>query len=396
MFGKRKQPPSGIEPPRFGIDPQRPRAPSFPIVVRRSEADRYLMEAVARFVETMLNDCDYAPDEIPAPALQIRNCADYLGQVENGGHSQFIGNRLDDIRVVVPSIRAGLVEMAAEKHVAVLDGLTEWMRANPAKIGKQTGFSGGRAPELNELDRQFTAAEAVASIHERAAVWIARWPDLKIVEDDNYDEHIERAKASNPLREQRDIHRSVMAFEHQLSDRKQVAAGLACAGANEFKLKLWQSQKRDVGGQQQSLIQISTDVGHDRIAVVADEYAALHKRVAEGSYELGDRLSYIDAQKIAGAILHARNYRVAVAIDLVLRNIGLSSFRLAVTPISVDPSPSGPVMTVGMVPTPNVVLLAVSGSQGLVLINAKNDRLLARLDPQEIASHAREVDRGRR
>lgn len=395
MFGKRKQPPSGTEPPHVGIEPQRPREEAFPIVVRRSEADLHLTEAVARFVEAMLDTADYSRSEIPARALQLYDCEDYLGQVNNGGHSQFIGNRVGQLQQLLPSIRAGLVDMAANMHVAVLDGVAAWMKAHPEEIGRQTGFSGGRAPELIELDRQFRVADASASLEAKAAAWIAKWPELEIVEDDDYDNHVERAKARNPLRKQRKTLRSVMAFEHQLSDRLQVGVGLACAKANEFKVRLWQRQNRGAGGERRTLIHVTTNVGHDRIGVVTDRFAALHQRLVEGSYDLGERLSQVDQHKIGEATAHARDHNLAVGLDLVLRKNGLNPDGLAVTPISVNPSESGPVMTVGLIPALATVLLAVSGSRGLILINAKNDQVLANVDPRDIAGHAREVDRGR-
>ncbi|TKB16986.1 MAG: hypothetical protein E5V75_13205 [Mesorhizobium sp.] len=316
MFGKRKQP-EGLP----------------HVIVSRCDAENYLFSAVASFVETMLEAGEYVQAEIPPAALQAHACERYLAEVSNGGHSQFIRNSFADLPLILANVRAGLAAMQAKAHMAVANGLLAWTIANPNEIAMQTGFAGGRAAGLNELDVQFRAAEKLQPMNVTAARWIARWPQLRIVPDSDYADQIGQAKSSNPLRAQRRSWRTVAALARKLNDRKDVAEGLHC-----------------------------TDTGDDR-------------------------------HKVDAAILHARDHLVAVGLDLLLRGLGANPEVAAVIPLSVEQRATGPVMTMALKYDPTVIDIAVSGSKGLLIV--RDDKILAQANPDEIASHAREVERGR-
>ncbi|MGX5848100.1 DMP19 family protein [Mesorhizobium sp. PL10] len=303
------------------------------MIVPRRDADKYMLSAVANFVETMLESADYIPAEIPPAALQAHACERYLGQVNNGGHSQFVRNSFDDLPVVVANVRAGLSAMSAERHLAVANGLLAWTIANPDDIARQTGFAGGRAAGLNELDVQFRAAEKLQPMDITAARWIARWPQLRIVPDSDYTDEIERAKTSNPLQAQRRSWRTVAVLTRKLNDRKAVAEGLRC-----------------------------TDTG-------------------------------VDSHRVDATILHARDNLVAVGLDLLLRRLGADPGVAAVIPLGVEQRPAGPVMTMALMYDPMGISIAVSDAQILLIV--RDDEVLARANMDEIARHAHEVERGR-
>lgn len=316
MFGKRKQP--------VGLPH---------VIVSQRDVEKHLFSAVAHFVETMLESADFIPAEVPQPALQAHACERYLGQVNNGGHSQFVRNSFDGLPVVVANVRAGLSAMSAERHLAVANGLLAWTIANPDEIAKQTGFAGGRAAGLNDLDIQFRAAEKLQPMDSTAARWIARWPQLRIVPASDYVDEMERAKSSNPLRVQRRSWRTVTVLTRKLNDRKAVAEGLRCT---------------DTGG---------------------------------------------DSRKVDATISHARDNLVAVGLDLLLRRLGADPGVAAVIPLGVEQRPAGPVMTMALMYDPMGIAIAVSDAQILLIV--RDDKVLARASMDEIASHAHEVERGR-
>ena len=71
----------------------------------------------------------------------------------------------------------------------------------PDDVSKQTGFEGGRAPLLDELDSLFYAADKAAPMINQSARWIASWPELRAVDDADYPEAIRRVRQvmSQPL-----------------------------------------------------------------------------------------------------------------------------------------------------------------------------------------------------
>lgn len=118
-------------------------------------ADARLIEEVSDQIGQLVRAWGVPPAALPTELRAVAHLGDYLGNVLNGGHAQFVGNArahagdmLDDVAGLMA--RAGL-----DAHAAIAREACDWVRANPAEAARQTGFRGGIAPALEALDGPF-------------------------------------------------------------------------------------------------------------------------------------------------------------------------------------------------------------------------------------------------
>lgn len=172
------------------------------------------------------------------------------------------------------------------------------------------------------------------------ARWIASWPDLQIVDDDDCDEAILQMAMANPRRESRLLHRSIAKLTSQMIGWRDVGASLACAMVSppEIRLAFGTARVQNVEGEQQMVFQLRTSGKEPRLSVVTDTHAAVYEhiapedppiaragenRFAAGAPRVGRRLGHVDAQTIARVIDLAEEYHAPVAVDLLLRKAGV-------------------------------------------------------------------------
>src|SRR5262245_6538776 len=177
-----------------------------------------LVQAVVNFVNTMTGDGLYTRSEIPAKAMQAYHADFYLAQVKNGGHSQFIHNSHNNLSFVLADVRAGLSGMKAQAHLAIMERMVAWIAQNPDEASKQTRFRGGRAPLLDELDTLFYKTDQATPMIAQSVRWILSWPELKAVNDAEYQETMRRTALMNPLSEARLVSRSVGNLARQMTE----------------------------------------------------------------------------------------------------------------------------------------------------------------------------------
>lgn len=202
-FGRR-QSDGGASPPGIpgAAEPDAPRA----VIVRRSESaptpneygEYYLVGAVHDFVGHAVERAEYRWPDIAARAVQVHCIHDYVGQVENGGHSQYVRNRRGVLVERLSYAAAGLRAVGASGHLGILREFRDWLAENPAEASRQTGFQGGRAPWLDTLDARFRALRRSEPLDAKLAEWVASWPELAIVEDDAYDAALRGLADANP------------------------------------------------------------------------------------------------------------------------------------------------------------------------------------------------------
>ncbi|GAB4517800.1 MAG: hypothetical protein Tsb0019_17680 [Roseibium sp.] len=222
MFGRRKSPPAGGE--RYEGQDVPPGA-GLPVIVMRSSAgakpdahgEFYLIEAVSSFAEKLADNGCYLWSEIPTLAVRVHCLFDYLGQVENGGHSLLVGNRIDPSPVDARQLAGGpdpiapldmaeklrhaakaLKACGAQAHLEIVTDLQRWLEDIPQLAKRQTGFQGGRAAGLQMLDRRFRALQKTDPVEPRLARWLASRPEIEIVEDADYKQAVRRLVTKNP------------------------------------------------------------------------------------------------------------------------------------------------------------------------------------------------------
>ena len=133
----------------------------------------HMSAAIVDYVNDVQQAGVFARHEMPAKAMQAYHADYYLAQVNNGGHSQFIGNSGELLRTITADALAGLEAMGRRWPTA--KSCSRWPHGPPRTspdAGAQDGF-GVRAEPLDGLDTRFYAAEAETPIAPLAARWIA-------------------------------------------------------------------------------------------------------------------------------------------------------------------------------------------------------------------------------
>jgi hypothetical protein len=309
----------------------------------KPEGAFHLPTAVVAYVNDVQQAGIYARHEFPMRAVQAFHADYYLAQVNNGGHSQFISNSGAAFPKVVADALAGLEAMGAKAQHQILTEMIAWTDANPEGARAQNGFS-IRAKALDELDTRFYASEKEMPIALLAARWISGWPELQIVEDDQYTSVIEQIGSLNPFRAARHIWRSVESIRHQFKDPLEISIAAACGAVEpepEAKIRILGGSFEDVEGQNRTAYSLATDKG-SRLAVVDEAGARLYEYIHRSpvpqlgpnpkledvlNYKppvVGTRLSVVYAERIRQFVKVADETMAPEGIDLLLRAAGLN------------------------------------------------------------------------
>lgn len=309
---------------------------------QKPEQAYYLVEAVVYYVNEIQRVGVYHARELPAGVMQAYHADYYLAQVNNGGHSQFIGNT--DVAMLATTCGdalAGLKAMGASAQYQILQEMMAWVQAHPEEAALQTGF-GERAAALDALDKRFYEAERQQPMTPLAARWIASWPELRAVARDQFSSEMERLAQLNPHLAQRRIWHSVQQIKFQMTDRLQITVAAACgavAPEPELKLAIFAGSIMELEGQQCMAFGVKTDKG-SRLCAVGESGGRLYdyglrSRGGLHASDGGVRLSSVGADTIKNFSRIAEQTLAAEAIDLLLRKSGLDPAAM-ITALSVS------------------------------------------------------------
>jgi hypothetical protein len=413
-FGKRK--PQAQEPTQStgstsSTEPQGPTAHSTfsTVIVPRSAVESSkspdkaykLVSALIDFVNTMFDVGQFNRNEIPVKAVQAYHTDYYQQQVNNGGHSQFVHNALENLPFLILDVKAALAAISAAHHASIFDRFADWVTAHPQAAKQQTGFAGGIAPELKTLDTEFF----INDLSRRLADWILSLPELRIVNDADYQEAMRRAAMMNPMREARQAVKSVARLMFLTSDWLRVGVGLACGATElgEAAVGLGSGGYMDIEGQEQMAIHVKTDKA-ERFCVVTEEGAACFERHSSNAFRApdmndpddmqrsfdefvakgggrdyaGKRLSTVKLETIAQAIEIANECRAGPAVDLLLRRAGLTTGVASLTAFQLFQTDLGQremLLRWTLVLQNGVAYMVVTSSQRAVLMNLRAEPL---------------------
>ncbi|BCM18428.1 DUF4375 domain-containing protein [Mesorhizobium sp. J8] len=379
------------------------------VVVPRSKiepADEepfHLVFAVMQFVVTMVSKGLYRYPEINPKALQVFHADQYSLEVKNGGHSQFIHNAGGEIDTMIANARAGLSACGAKGQLVTLEKMSAWIAKHPDEAAKQTGFEGGRDDFLDTLDDAFYEAEDAMPMEDLLARWIASWPDLQIVDDDDYNAAIDRLVLANPQREGRLLHESVSKLVRQMLSQREVGAGLACAtiSPSEIKLGFGMARMLDVEGEKQMVLQLRTDANELRLCAPTKTHVAVYEyipaedppviRPAENllganAPSVGALLGRAEQSEIETVIQLSEQNHAPVAVDLLLRKAGFDPLGAIVSANSVAQTAEGPVVN-WMVLASDRTFLSLSSPNGSVLLCGEDYEKLAEATMPELGAH---------
>ena len=366
-----------------------------PVIVPRSTVEEpfELVFAVEKFIHAMVSNGLYRHSEISPKAMQVSHADLYSAEVKNGGHSQFIHNAGQEFDTMVANARAGLTAAGAKGQLATLEKMSVWVAEHPEEAEGQTGFEGGRDDFLDTLDDAFYDADEAAPMIDLLARWVASWPDLQIVDDDNCDEAILQLAMANPRREPRLLHRSVAELVGQMIRQRDVGVGLACAEASppEVKLSLGVARMLDVEGEKQLAFQLRTNAEELRLCVATDTHAAIYEYIAPedppivrpgenilaaGAPRVGRKLGQVDAQTVTKVIELAEEYHAPVAVDLLLRKTGIDPTKAVLSANSIVQREGGPIVNWVVMAGGHAFLFQSYPDRG-VLLRGDNEESLA-------------------
>ena len=316
--------------------------PAYDAASQPGEAYR-LVSAVVDYVNEVQRAGVYTRHEMPAVAMQAYHADYYLAQVNNGGHSQFIGNAGALLPTTGADALAGLEAMGARTQHQILTEMMAWIRANASEASAQNGFS-VRAAALDALDNRFYAAEREAPMAKLSASWIASWPGLKAVAPEHYRPEIDRLAQLNPNLASRRIWQSVEQLRFQMSDRLQITIAAACGAVQpeaEVKLAVRPGSYMDVEGRQCMAFGVDTHKGK-RVCAFEETGGRLYELVLRSPIPrldhlklenlkdfqppvVGARLSAVSAATIGQFAKIAEQNLAAEAIDLLLRKSDLDA-----------------------------------------------------------------------
>ncbi|CDX33748.1 conserved hypothetical protein [Mesorhizobium plurifarium] len=379
------------------------------IVVPRSNIEQgdgeafHLVFAVMQFVVAMVSKGLYRYPEINPKALQVFHADQYSLEVKNGGHSQFIHNAGDEIDTMIANARAGLSACGAKGQMATLERMAAWVATHPDEAAKQTGFEGGRDDFLDTLDDAFYEADDAMPMEDLLARWIASWPELQIVDDDKYDDAIDRLVRSNPQREGRLLHESVSKLLRQMLSQREVGAGLACAtiSPSEIKLGFGMARMLDVEGEKQMVFHLRTDAEELRLCAPTKTHVAVYEYIppddppvirpgenplGANAPRVGTLLGRAEQSEIETVIQLSEQNHAPVAVDLLLRKAGFDPLSAIVSANSVAQTAEGPVVN-WVVLASDRTFLSLSSPNGSVLLDGKNYEKLAEASRPELRAH---------
>ena len=153
---------------------------------------------VSMFVRHALDNAMYTRDELPREALLATHVYDYVGEVNNGGHAQFVANTGwdPDMR---NDIREALATLGLDVAARIFADLEAFAENEPARFRCIGGmgsaalanlFRPGSEPEtidpyFHELDLRFYETVGDAIVVADSA-WLKTRPWLRTIPDEEY------------------------------------------------------------------------------------------------------------------------------------------------------------------------------------------------------------------
>ncbi|MGX5849932.1 DMP19 family protein [Mesorhizobium sp. PL10] len=384
--------------------------PPLRVVAPRSNVEEageepfFLVFAVMQFVTAMVSKGLYRYPEIDPKAMQVLHADAYSSEVKNGGHSQFIHNAGQEIGAMIANARAGLIACGAKGQLATLEKMSGWIVDHPDEASEQTGFEDGRDDFLDTLDHAFYDADEAAPMENLLARWIASWPDLQIVDNDDYEDAIRRLMIANPQREGRLLHKSVGKLAGQMIlSRRDVGAGLACAkiAPPEVKMAFGMARMLNVEGEKQMVFQLQTSAKKTRLCSAIETHVTVYDYIAPeespvslpgenplgaNAPSVGARLGRAEEPEITTVIELAEQYHAPAAVDLLLRKAGFDPADAIVSANSVVQKEEGAIVN-WVVLASGQVFLFQSSPNGGVLLRGKDDKSVAEAAMAELVEH---------
>jgi hypothetical protein len=198
---------------------------------------RHLPMYISFLVKHALDSGMYRRDELPREALIVSTLGDYLGEVDNGGHAQFVGNVCwcVDHR---GDIREGLAILGLNEAACIFADLEAFAERKPRRFARNCGQSHEQDPYFRELDRRFHGP-VEESIDVALRTWIKTRPWLRTMPDEDYFRIPGWETPNHTLREARREERRRSNGKRVRRSLLSLRAGLRSRRAKGLKRWLW-------------------------------------------------------------------------------------------------------------------------------------------------------------
>jgi len=168
-----------------------------------SDKDYSLPSAVVDFVNHAIGTARFLRQEIPLQAMQAFHVDYYIAQVNNGGHSQYVGNsgwhqyQIDDIR-------AGLAAIGIEDGIELYEDLCAFADSHPEEFRDGMAARGfGAFPEFFDKADKLFFAGLDDRLMKGNSEWIRSLDCLLVLEEGQYRKVMTELPGRNPHAAQR-------------------------------------------------------------------------------------------------------------------------------------------------------------------------------------------------
>ncbi|MGB1236294.1 MAG: DMP19 family protein [Planktomarina sp.] len=141
------------------------------------DAPEYALTAAIQDFQYMMEQHHVDLDQLSAEVKLSCNIDYYIGQVNNGGHSQYIANSGVDF-ALFENVEKALSLMGATRILKLHQQMHEWCRENPKAAAEQDGFS-QREDTLDTLDDALYAlSDTKHDYYKKSTAWLKSLPNL--------------------------------------------------------------------------------------------------------------------------------------------------------------------------------------------------------------------------
>lgn len=174
---------------------------------------------VSMYVLHALDDAMYDRDELPREALLAARLNQYVGEVNNGGHAQFVAN-LGWSAELRDDLKEGLATLGLDEAARIFNDLEAFSKAEPNRF-RCIGGMGSAAlanlfrpgsepttidPYFHELDTRFYDGVGT-SIGDANTAWIKTRPWLRVIPTAEYSRIQGWKTPDHPLRDAKGMRR---------------------------------------------------------------------------------------------------------------------------------------------------------------------------------------------
>ncbi|TRB08997.1 DUF4375 domain-containing protein [Agrobacterium tumefaciens] len=140
------------------------------------------------YIERKIYNFNDSISDIRCVEVDIARALRYEGEVNNGGHNQYINN-LDGNQTEMAIALDGLTLLGAERQVNILREMIRWTKANPKEVYRMLSTDDYiKQPLLESLDDDLFSIPSELSVRQHAANWLRKNGNFVYVTEEQYEE----------------------------------------------------------------------------------------------------------------------------------------------------------------------------------------------------------------